>query len=92
MFFAGTQKTKDPPNRQVFVFVWKNQALALFARFAMRLILRAAVFLWTTPLLCALAMVETATFTTASLSAAFAAMAAFAFLTTVFRLDLIALL
>lgn len=39
------QKQKTRRNRQVFVFVWKNQALALFARFAMRLILRAAVFL-----------------------------------------------
>ena len=65
---------------------------ALLARLAMRLILRAAVFLWMTPLLLAESMAETATLTTVSLSAALLSMAAFAFLTTVFRLDLTTLL
>ena len=68
-----------------------NQAF-LLARLAIRLILRLAVFFLMTPLARALSIAETAARTVASLSAAFASMAASAFLTTVFRLVLMALL
>ena len=64
----------------------------LLARFAIRLILREAVFFLMTPLARALSIAETAARTVASLSAALASMAASAFLTTVFRLVLMALL
>ena len=69
-----------------------DQLAALFAAFAMRETLREAVFLCSTPFAAALSIATTAAFIAASLSAAPAEMAAFAFLTTVFRLDLIALL
>ena len=56
----------------------------------MRLILREAVLFFSDPWRGPLSIAETAARTVASLSAAFASMAAFAFLTTVFRLVLMA--
>src|SRR5699024_1687303 len=67
-------------------------ALTLLLRLAIRLILRAAGFLWMTPLLFAESMAATAARIMASLSAALLSMAASAFLITVFRLVLMALL
>ena len=92
---VGCKKTKTPaPESWYRGFVRQSNCdqAFLLARFAIRLILRLAVFFLMTPLARALSIAETAARTVASLSAAFASMAASAFLTTVFRLVLMALL